>query len=195
MKDHLFKRWEWFVERAEGHHARFWLVVIAFTESSLFLIPPDVLLVAILIARGERWMYYATLTTVASVAGALFGYAIGMFFYDTIGIQILSAYGLLDKMEFVRTQFSNDTFLVILFTAFTPIPFKIFTLIGGFLHVNVIAFTLAALLGRGARFFLVAYIARTVGEIGWKKYEAMMPYALAISIVLFVAFVAYRLLM
>jgi len=193
MKEYFFKSWEWFAKRAEGTHAKAWLAAMSFAESSFFIIPPDILLVAILLVRSERWIYYASLTTVSSVAGALFGYILGLFFYDIVGEQVLSTYGLLDEIEMVKQQFSKDTFLVILFAAFTPIPFKVFVFAGGFLKVNIFIFLAASIIGRGLRYFTIAYIVRFFGSVGWDQYKKYTPHALIASVILLIVFIVYRL--
>lgn len=157
------KSWEWFKERAHGTHAKAWLFLLSFSESSFFLIPPDVLLVPILLVNASRWLYYALFTTLASVLGALFGYLIGAVFYDTVGVAIVEFYGLSSEFGEVSQLFNQNTFWVIFLAAFTPIPFKIFVLAGGLFKVNLLAFVLASVLGRGLRFSLVAYIVRVFG--------------------------------
>lgn len=157
------KSWQWFEERAHGTSAKVWLFLLSFSESSFFLIPPDALLVPMLIVNSSRWLYYALFTTAASVLGALFGYVIGAVFYDTIGIRVIEFYGLGEEFLEVGARFDDHTFLVMFLAAFTPIPFKVFVLSGGLFKVNLFAFTLASILGRGLRFFLVAYITRAFG--------------------------------
>jgi membrane protein YqaA with SNARE-associated domain len=156
---------EWFAARAHGAHAKFWLAVLSFTESSVFLVPPDVLLIAILLAGAERWRYYAVFTAAWSVLGALAGYAVGALLYDSVGQMLVSAYGLADDVELAQQWFSGNTFLVMFIAALTPLPYKVFVLTGGFLQVNLVAFTLASILGRLVRFGLVAYITKTFGAM------------------------------
>ncbi len=156
--------WEWFRARAHGRHAAFWLGALAFAESSFFLVPPDVLLVAILLAGADRWARYAALTTAASVAGGLFGYALGALFFDTAGAGIISFYGLGEEFAAVRELFRENAFAAIFAAAFTPIPYKVFVLAAGFFGVGLAPFLLASVAGRGLRFFLVAWIVRQFGE-------------------------------
>lgn len=154
---------EWFKERAHGTHAKGWLLALSFSESSFFVIPADVLLVAILMAGATRWVYYATITTAASVAGGIFGYAIGFLFFDTVGIQIIELYGLAEGMSKVGLLYNDNAFWVIFTAAFTPIPYKIFVLSAGFFKVNFISFIVASIIGRGLRYFLIAYIVKIFG--------------------------------
>jgi membrane protein YqaA with SNARE-associated domain len=136
---------------------------MSFAESSFFLIPPDVLLIAILAARAGRWVYYATLTTVSSVAGAVFGYLLGLYVFEPLVRPVIQLYGLTDEFAHVGTLYAESTFLAVFTAAFTPIPFKVFVLAGGFFAVQFIPFILASILGRGMRFFLVAWVAHRYG--------------------------------
>lgn len=153
----LTKSWEWFRERAAGTGAKAWLLVFSFTESCCFIIPPDPLMAAILLVRGDRWLYYALITSAASVLGALFGYLFAAFFFDTVGAPIISFYGLEEELAMVRDSYESDAFLVTLLAAFTPIPFKVFVLGAGFLKVNFALFIFASIVGRTLRYVLIAY--------------------------------------
>ncbi len=164
IEEYKVKSGTWFRERAHGTHARMWLVILAFSESSFFLIPPDILLVAILMAGARRWVYYATITTIAAVCGSIFGYVVGLLFFNTVGINIVEWYGLTDQMIEVGRIYDNNTFWVIFMAAFTPIPYKVFVLLAGFFKVNFFYFILASILGRGLRYFTVAYITKLFGE-------------------------------
>ena len=153
----------WFKARAHGPHAKAWLFVLSFSEASFFVIPPDVLLIAILMTGASRWIEYAAFTTIASVTGGIFGYFIGLFFFDTIGVGIIEFYHVADELKEVQLLFNNNAFLVIFIAAFTPIPYKIFVLSAGFLKINFLAFVIASFVGRGLRYFVVAYITKVFG--------------------------------
>lgn len=135
---------------------------MSFSESSFFLIPPDVLLIAILSAQAGRWVYYAFLTTVSSVAGAVFGYVLGYHVFDLVQ-PLIDLYGLTAEFAHVGVLYEESTFLSVFTAAFTPIPFKVFVLAGGFFKVPFIPFLLASILGRGMRFFLVAWLSHRYG--------------------------------
>lgn len=155
---------EWTVRHAEGRNAKWWLFGLAFAESSFFPIPPDVLLGAILMTRERvRAFFYAMITTVGSVLGGFFGYAIGYFFFQTIGVWIVSTYHLEAQMETVRTLFIDNAFFAIFVAAFTPIPYKVFTIAAGLFSINLPVFVVASILGRGGRFFAVAGVMRFFG--------------------------------
>ncbi len=170
---------EWFKERAHGAYAKAWLFFLSFTESSFLFIPPDILLVAILLAGSRQWFHYATLTTIASVLGAVFGYAVAVFFFDTVGIKIIHFYNLEVVMDSVRLLFNNNAFLVIFTAAFTPIPYKVFVLAAGFLKVNFFAFLVASIIGRGMRYFVISY---TVHMFGKRAVTLLSRYSVAVTL-------------
>ena len=190
MIEHFTKSWEWFKERAEGVHTKAWLIILSFTESFIFVIPPDPLLAAIILAGSPRWQYYAAITTVASIAGAIVGYVFGEFFFDTIGAFIIHTYGLTEDFAVVQGYFSDNTFGVILFSAITPIPFKVFVLMAGFLKVNFIAFIVASIIGRGVRYFAIAYAVHAFGE---RALLVAKKHSTAVTILSFVLFGLYLL--
>lgn len=154
----------WLEEKSHGTGAKFWLVVFSFTEASFFLIPPDFFLLLILINNGGRWIYYSFLTTITSVLGGLFGYIIGFFFYDLIGQFLIETYSLQEQMLIVGNLFSENAFWTIFISAFTPIPFKVFTISAGFFNINILVFFVASLIGRGLRFFAVGYLVKVFGK-------------------------------
>lgn len=157
--------WTWFSERAHTTHARAWLFLLSFTESSVFIVPPEVLLVPMLAADGRRWIFYALFTTFASVLGALAGYLIGYFFFDLIGERIVHLYHLEDEFAYVETLFSQKAFWVMFTAAFTPIPYKVFVLAGGFFHIAFVPFLIASILGRGLRYLIIAWVAGRFGAV------------------------------
>jgi len=155
----------WAVRHAEGKNAKWWLFGLSFAESSFFPIPPDVLLVAILMTRERvRAFYYASITTAGSVLGGLFGYAIGYFFFQTVGVWLVHTYHLESQMTVVQKLFSDNAFFAIFVAAFTPIPYKVFTIAGGLFGISIPVFIIASILGRGGRFFAVAALMRYFGE-------------------------------
>jgi len=154
----------WVDNKAHGRAAKIWLIIFSFTEASFFVIPPDAFLLIILINNGVRWIYYSLLTTVASVVGGLFGYLIGFFFFDLFGEFIINTYHLQNQVTIVSQMFSQNAFWTIFVSAFTPIPFKVFTISAGFFKINFITFFVAALIGRGLRFFAVGYIVKLFGK-------------------------------
>lgn len=154
----------WAVRHAEGKNAKWWLFGISFAESSFFPIPPDVLLVAILMTKERvRAFYYASITTVGSVIGGLFGYAIGYFLFQTVGGWLVHTYHLDTQMITVQKLFEDNAFFAIFVAAFTPIPYKVFTIAGGLFGISIPTFIIASILGRGGRFFAVATVMKYFG--------------------------------
>ncbi len=186
------KGWKWFEEKAKSKYARLWLFLISFSESSFFLIPPDFLLMALLAARSGRWAYLAFITSLASVLGAIFGYLIGYFVFEPVAQPLITLYSLTEEFALVGDLYTKSTFLAVLTAAFTPIPFKVFVLAGGFFGIPFIPFILASILGRGARFFLVAYISHAFGpRVTERILKDFEFYTLIVCIVASVFFASY----
>ncbi len=180
---------EWFKERAHGAYAKAWLFFLSFTESSFLFVPPDILLIAMLLVSSRNWLYLGILTTVASILGAVFGYAIAVFFFDTIGVKIIDFYNLSSEVEVVRVLFSENAFWSIFIAAFTPIPYKVFVLVSGFLKINFFVFLVASILGRGLRYIGIAYMVHLFGEYAVKllsRYSAALTGAVVVLIILFI---------
>ena len=143
-------------------HAPWYLGVVSFAESSFFPIPPDVMLAPMSLARPERAWHFALLTTLASVAGGLFGYAIGHFAFDALEPWLRdSRYW--DSYQLAVEWFHQWGFWAVFIAGFSPIPYKVFTIAAGALSMAILPFTVASLIGRGARFFLVAGLMRWGG--------------------------------
>ena len=155
---------DWFSKKADSVHARLWLVALSFTESSIFFVPPDPLLAAMVFVHKERWLRYALITTIASVVGAIFGYVVGAVLFETLGVRIIDFYNLHEYMAQASEVLENSVFVFTLTAAFTPIPFKVAVLAAGFTKANFIAFFVATVLGRIARYGIVAYVAKVFGD-------------------------------
>jgi membrane protein YqaA with SNARE-associated domain len=152
------------VLRWAGHpHAERYLAGLSFAESSFFPIPPDVMLAPMTLARPDRGWRFAFVTTVSSVVGGLAGYAIGWVALDAIE-PLLMSLGYWDAYIRSTEWFARWGFLAVLAAGFSPIPYKIFTIAAGALHMFLPAFALASLVGRGGRFFLVAGLILWGGE-------------------------------
>lgn len=143
-------------------HAHRYLWALSFAESSFFPIPPDVLLAPLVLAQPQRTWFLAAGTTVSSVLGGLAGYAIGWFAIDAV-LPLLESAGYLGAYDRVILWFDRWGFLAVLAAGFSPIPYKVFTIGAGALHMALPPFVLASLLGRGGRFFLVAALIRWGG--------------------------------
>lgn len=148
---------------AAHRHAARYLAGLSFAESSFFPIPPDVMLAPMSLAKPEKAWWYATLTTIASVLGGILGYLIGLLAFDLVE-PLLHQHGYYDKYLLARQWFDQWGFWAVLLAGFSPIPYKVFTITAGVISMNFAVFVLASLVGRGARFYLVAGLMRWGGE-------------------------------
>lgn len=179
---------DWTSRNAGSFKAKVVLFLVSFSESSFFLVPPDVVLIAILVVLPARWFYYASLTTIASVLGGILGYVLGFFFFEVVGELIISTYGLEEEMTQVGLLFDQNAFLAIFISAFTPIPYKVFTIAAGFFQINFLVFVVASVFGRGLRFFIVGYLMSRFGpSVGRLMYKY---FNLAAAIVAILALLA-----
>ena len=160
----LKRLYEWTLEKAGHRHAERWLGAISFMESSFFPIPPDIMLIPMCLAKPERAFRYALICTIASVLGALLGYAIGYFLFETVGQAILDFYGLGGRFESFAAQFNEQGWIIVLLAGFTPLPFKVITIAAGATAMPLYVLIAAAVIARSARFFLVAALLWKFGE-------------------------------
>ncbi len=160
----LFSRLYTHVMQWSKHkYASYWLALVSFTESSCFLIPPDVMLAPMSLAKPHKAWFYAALTTITSVLGGLLGYLIGSFAFDMIQPWLVSL-NYMHAYELAESWFEQWGFWAIFLAGFTPIPYKIFTIASGALGMALIPFIIGSMIGRGLRFFLVAGLMRLGGE-------------------------------
>jgi membrane protein YqaA with SNARE-associated domain len=143
-------------------YAVYWLALVSFTESSCFLIPPDVMLAPMTLAKPEKAWFYASLTTVSSVLGGLLGYVIGMTAFQMIEPWLVSL-GYIDAYHLAEQWFAQWGLWAIFLAGFTPIPYKIFTIASGVAGMALIPFIIGSFIGRGMRFFLVSGLMRWGG--------------------------------
>ena len=148
---------------ADHPRALWWLAFIAFIESSVFPIPPDVLMIPMIIARPSRAWLIAGVALVSSVMGGVLGYAIGAFFYDSLGQPILEALGKGDAVAEFNTRFNDFGFWAVLAAGITPFPYKVITIMSGWTGMPLGTFIATSILARAARFFLVAGLLRLFG--------------------------------
>jgi membrane protein YqaA with SNARE-associated domain len=152
------------IRLAGGPNAAWALAAVAFVESSVFPIPPDVLLIPMIIAAPRRAWRYAAIATLASVAGGYLGYAIGYFAFDTIGRAVLDFYRAMPAYERFKEAAAQWGAWVIILKGMTPIPYKLVTIASGFVKFDLLTFTIASLISRSLRFFLVAALLFWFGE-------------------------------
>ena len=165
-------------------HAERYLGAVSFAESSFFPIPPDVLLAPVTLARPDRWVRLAALTTLASVLGGLLGYVIGAVAIEAV-TPLLHRVGYWEHFQTAERWFGRYGFWAIFAAGFTPIPYKVFTIAAGAAHMALLPFIAGSIIGRGARFFLVAalvsyggapverHLRRYIDGIGWATVIAL----------------------
>ncbi len=188
--------YDWTMKWADSPQSLTALFLIAIVESSVFPIPPDVLLIAIIAANTHRWLSAALLCSAGSVIGAMIGYWIGMVAMPTIGQPIIDFYHAQSAWDTVVATYNSDVGIwFLLAAAFTPIPFKVATIAAGATGMAFWPFVLVSLVGRSARFFLVALILRVFGApmraLIEKHFDVL---SLAFLVLLVAGFVAIRLL-
>lgn len=162
----LRRLYDWTLSLAARKSAEWWLAIIAFVESSVFLIPADVLFVPMALAKPQRAYRYALIATIASVLGGIAGWMIGHYAYEGLAKPILQFYGKLDQFEKLRGASGDGLILLLLVTsgaAHLP-PIKVVTILAGLINFNLPLFILSAVIARGARFLLLAWLLRTYGE-------------------------------
>lgn len=160
----LRKLYDWTINWARTPQAPAALFAVAFIESSFFPVPPDVLLIAMVIADRAKWIRYALICTVGSVMGALFGYFIGWALFETLGKGIVSFYHLERHFDAVGRMYADNAFMAVFSAAFTPIPYKVFTIAAGLFKISIPILVVASIFGRAGRFFLVAGLLRLYGK-------------------------------
>ena len=157
------------LDLAAHKSSKYYLAAVSFIESSFFPIPPDVMVIPMVISKKDDFFKIFLITTIFSVLGGILGYFIGAFFFD-IGIQIMTFYSYEDKLITLKNNLINSegfyAWLGILFLAgFTPIPYKVFTIASGLIGFNILIFVLISLISRGLRFFIVSYLSYKFGHL------------------------------
>jgi membrane protein YqaA with SNARE-associated domain len=174
MKDNFIRRiYDWVLSWSEKPSATLALFVLAFAESSFFPIPPDILLIPLVLGARKKWFRLALITSIASALGGIFGYMIGhflwwsgpatysgiaTFFFNNIPGFTQGAF------ENVQQLYNTHGFWIVFTAGFTPIPYKIFTISSGAFDLNLVTFLIASIVSRGARFFLVSFLIFWFGE-------------------------------
>ena len=156
--------YDWTLSIAQSRHALWALAAISFIESSVFPIPPDILLIPMILARPDRAFRIAAVCTVASVLGGMLGYAIGAWLLEEVGKPVLDFYGKLDQFAVLAARFNDYGFWAVLFAGMTPFPYKVITIFSGATHLNIAIFMVASVMARGARFFLIAWLLNRYGD-------------------------------
>jgi len=193
----LRRLYDWTMSLAGRPSAEIWLAVIAFVESSIFLVPADVLFLPMALAKPQRVWRYALIATVASVLGGVAGWAIGYYAFETIAKPILEFYGKLDAFDKLRSGVTYETIVLLLVTsglAHLP-PIKVVTILSGVANVNLGLFVISAIVARGARFFFLAWLLRRYGEpIRHFIEKRLGQIAAVVAAVLILLYIAFHLL-
>ncbi len=177
-----------------GHrHALTALALVSFAESSVFPIPPDIIMIPMILAAPHRAWLIATVCTLASVVGGLAGYAIGALLYETVGQPIVAFYGYLDRYAEFQQRYEEWGAWIVAGAGVTPFPYKVITITSGVMNLDLLVFTVASVLSRGARFFLLAALLWKFGPPIRGFIERYLPWlATLFFILLFAGFVVAR---
>ena len=157
------------LDLAAHKSSKYYLAIVSFVESSFFPIPPDVMVIPMVISKKNDFIKIFLITTIFSVLGGMLGYLIGAFFFE-FGAHIMSFYGYEDKLSEIKENLINSdgfyAWLGVLFLAgFTPLPYKVFTIASGLIGFNFLIFVLISLISRGLRFFIVSYLSYKFGDL------------------------------
>lgn len=156
--------YDYMINLASRPNAMYFLFAVAFIESSFFPIPPDVMLIPMVLATPAKAWRIATVTTIASVLGGAFGYAIGVFFFDLIARPILTFYGYMHQFDVFKEYYHEWGAWIVFGAGVTPFPYKVITIASGVVHLDLVVFMLASVVARGFRFYLVAWLLKKFGE-------------------------------
>ena len=156
--------YDWTMRLASHKRATSAMFAVSFAESSVFPIPPDVMLVPMVLARRDKAWWLAAVCTVASVSGGLLGYAIGYFLFESLGQWLIGLYGHGDKVTRAQEWFQEYGGWIVAAKGLTPFPFKVITITSGLAHLDIWVFLAASVVSRAPRFFLVAALLRAYGD-------------------------------
>jgi membrane protein YqaA with SNARE-associated domain len=178
--------YDWTLGLAEHRHALWVLGLVAFLESSMFPIPPDIIMIPMILARPNRAFLIAGIALVASVLGGVLGYAIGALAFDALGEPILRALGKGDAMAEFATRFNDMGFWAVLIAGITPFPYKVITIMSGWTSMPLGVFIATSILARGLRFFLVALLLWKFGAPVRDFIEKRLPLMFTLALVLLI---------
>jgi membrane protein YqaA with SNARE-associated domain len=187
------RMYEWMMAQARSRHAPHALFWVSFIESSFFPIPPDVMLIPMVIADRLKAWWYATVATIGSVIGGVFGYLIGYFFFEQVGRPILEFYGKAESFGEFQSWFNEWGVWILIIKGMTPFPYKVLTITAGVTHMPLIEFIVASVVARAMRFYLVAGLLYFFGEPIREFIEKRLSLVTTVFVVLLVlGFVAIR---
>ena len=157
------------LDLAAHKSSKYYLAIVSFVESSFFPIPPDVMVIPMVISKKNDFFKIFLITTIFSVLGGILGYFIGAFFFE-LGMEIMSFYGYEDKLTNLKNNLINSEgfyawFGILFLAGFTPLPYKVFTIASGLIGFNIFIFIFISLISRGLRFFIVSYLSYKFGNL------------------------------
>ena len=183
----LRRLYDWTLDLAGHRHALLALALVSFVESSVFPIPPDVLIIPMVLAARERAWKIAFVCTVASVLGGIFGYAIGALLFDQVGSPVLKFYGYAERFDEFRAYYNDWGAWAVFIAGLTPFPYKVITILSGVTGLDLLVFTIASILARGLRFFVVAGLLWYFGEPIRAFIEKRLGFLFVIFVILLVS--------
>jgi len=183
----LRRLYDWALDQAGRPHAIWLMGAMSFAESSFFPLPPDFLLVPMMLADRRRIFWLATVATATSVVGGFLGYAIGYYAFDTFGHAIITTLSSQENFDSLQGYVAQYGFWAIVIKGLTPIPFKLVTILFGFLHFNLLQFTLASIAARGMRFFAEGALLYALGERGRLFIEQRLTLVTSVSAAVIIA--------
>ena len=156
--------YDWTLSKASQKSAPWFLGIVSFAESSFFPIPPDIILIPMVLAKRTKAFFYALICTLSSVIGGILGYLIGFLLFNSIGILLINFYHLNDQITQFQNYYNNYGVWIVIIAGFTPFPFKVITIASGLFQLNFVVFVICSLLSRGSRFYLVSILLYFFGE-------------------------------
>jgi len=178
----LRRLYDWCIAAAGKPHATWIMGIVSFVESSFFPVPPDAMLIPMALARPDKAYFYATVCTIASVAGGVLGWLIGHFLYDSLGLWLMQLYGYGSKVESFREAYNQWGTWIILLKGLTPIPYKIVTIASGFAAYPLVPFILLSFIARGMRFYVVAFLLNRYGARARAIIEERLTFWFTVSL-------------
>ena len=156
--------YNWTLSKASQKGASWFLSIISFAESSFFPIPPDIILIPMVLAKRSKAFFYALICTLSSVAGGILGYLIGLMLFNSIGILLINFYHLDEQVAQFKNYYSSYGAWIVIIAGFTPFPFKVITIASGLFQLNFFVFIICSILSRGSRFYLVSSLLYIFGD-------------------------------
>ncbi|MBF96179.1 MAG: hypothetical protein CMJ13_03000 [Pelagibacterales bacterium] len=188
----IFKILYYTINLAKNKKSLDFLAIFSFLESIIIPLPPDIFLIPITLSKKYKWFYLGLFTTFFSIFGGIFGYLIGMYFWDVIGIKIIELYNGYHHVDYIKDIFDKYGWVVILIAGFSPIPYKIFTLGSGMLGYNFLIFLMCSIISRGLRFLSLTFLVNKYGE---KSINLLENHFVKFTIIISIIFIMIVLLL